>query len=108
MSNEPVGTTPQHPFFYYPSLTDEEKEMYAKIHSLTNLDHEIMLLRIKINHVLSKEPLDVSILSRLIVAHNRLVKTNHQFFGGSMSPYNPWPNESPAHYHSRLKRDTSP
>ena len=108
MTTETAGTTPQHPFFYYNALNDEEKAIYEQVHDLTNLDHEILLLRIKINHVLKNEPLDISILSSLVVTHNRLVKTNCMFFGGSISPINPRTDESRVHYLKRLARDTSP
>jgi len=108
MSNESVTPIPRHPFFYYHALTDEEKALYEQVHGLRNLDHEILLLRIKINRVMRHEPLDIISLSSLVVTHNLLVKTNCQFYGGSLSPISPRANESLAHYLKRLKQDTSP
>jgi len=64
-------------FFYYSSLTDEEKAMYDRGGiEIDNLDAEIMLLKIRIRTIALQQPYNVSILIAAINCLNTAIRTS--------------------------------
>ena len=64
-------------FFYYSSLTDEEKAMYDSGDiEIDNLDAEIMLLKIRIRSIALQQPYNVSILIAAVNCLNAAIRTS--------------------------------
>ena len=64
-------------FFYYDSLTEEEKERYDRGGiELDNLDAEIKLLKLRVTSLALDPSVNPGIIARFIVIINSCIKTN--------------------------------
>jgi hypothetical protein len=81
-SVNPVPPTPAevNPCFYFAAFTDEEKRLYEQARKADALDDEIILLRVKIFALISREPNNMSMLIRSLACLNQLSRTNVKVF----------------------------
>jgi hypothetical protein len=66
--------------FYFAAFTDEEKRVYEQARHADALDEELVLLRVKIFALISREPNNMSMLIRSLACLNQLSRTNVKVF----------------------------
>ena len=66
--------------FYFAAFTDEEKHLYEQARRVDALDEELVLLRVKIFALVSREPNNMSMLLRSLMCLNQLSRTNVKVF----------------------------